>query len=432
MFIFLFVLVCLLLSAGNTSDAQIIQPLQSQPRPGEIDTADRPGGQAGGLQVGQGYRLGELRCGAGEVIAGAQVRRGDVLDFLQIACARPNCDSRGCQWQSHRWGPSAGGAGGDPHPPMLCEQSEIVSGFRARVVTFTRFDYAADIEIECARMLSSPTAQSFFPVAERGRWHHPEGGLQEGRSDRSPRGRSVLTAAISCRPRGFGITAISFGESSFVDTGRRVVQAISLYCPAAQPGPRPRCPDNLIVLSREDQYEIVRNRWFSQGGRTGGGLLVEMRAQPEAQNWSGVQLTETLRLGSQTCNLPNQQAQAICGTGGHPVFTIGTDRSFSVGTIQINWDHPAGGQNKNSFPDLHLVLDNAGGAPAQWNLLDTVLGGKANSCQIACIQTYACGGRTYGPFEITYSCTRDTLTTRGTILQPGSQIGVTRVTATKR
>lgn len=78
------------------------------------------------------------------------------------------------------------------------------------------------------------------------------------------------------------------------------------------------------------------------------------------------------------------------------------------------------------------MLDNAGGAPAQWNLLDTVLGGKANSCQIACIQTYACGGRTYGPFEITYSCTRDTLTTRGTILQPGSQIGVTRVTATKR
>ena len=429
-FILLLTLVTLLLGENHTLSAQIIQPLQSKLRPGEIDTADRPGGQAGGIQMGSNYRLMELRCGTGEAIVGAQIRRGDVLDFMQVACARPNCGNRGCRWEAQRWGPGAGGQAGDPHPPMLCGQTEIVSGFRARVVTFTRFDYAADIEIECARLTGPPSPQGFFPVGEHAGWHHPEGALREERSDQLSRGRSAVTPAISCRPAGFGITAISVGESSFVNTGQRVLQAISLYCPAARPGPR--CPENLVVLSREDQYELIRNRWFSQGGRTGGGILVEMRAQPESQNWAGIQISETLRLGPQTCNLPNQQAQAICGTGGHPVFTIGTDRSFSVGTIQINWDHPVGGQNRNSFPDLHLVLDNAGGAPAQWNLLDNVLGGKANSCQITCLQTYACGGRTYGTFEITYSCTRDTFVRPGTFLQPGAQVGVTRVTATKR
>jgi hypothetical protein len=315
---------------------------------------------------------------------------------------------------------------------MLCEHSEMVSGFRARVVTFSRFDYAADIEIECARMLSSPTPQGFFPVGDRGRWHHPEGALKEERRERLPRGSSVLTPAISCRP-GFGVTAISFGESSFVQTGQRVLQAISLYCPAARPGPRQRCPENLIVLSREDQYENVRNKWFASGGRTGGGILVEMRAQPESQNWAGTQIQETVRLGSQTCNLPSQQAQNVCGTGGHRDFTVGTDRSFSVGAIQINWDHPRGDQNRNGFPDLHLVLDSGpGGKPAQWSLLDNVLGGKANGCQISCIQTYACGDRTYGPFEITYSCTRDTFARPGTFLQSGVQVSVTRVTAAKR
>ena len=32
-------------------------------------------------------------------------RRGDVLDSLQIACARPACTAAGCQWTARRWGP---------------------------------------------------------------------------------------------------------------------------------------------------------------------------------------------------------------------------------------------------------------------------------------------------------------------------------------
>jgi hypothetical protein len=424
-------LVCEALAPNHGSGA-MVQRLESRPRSGEVDTAARAGGQAGGMRMGRSYRLAELRCGPAEAIVGARIRRGDVLDFIQVACARPACDNRGCRWEAERWAASAGNpSGGDPHPAMLCERAEMVSGIRARVVTFTADDYAADIEIECARMVSAPTPEGFFPVGESARWHHPEGALREERLDRLPRGRSVLTPVISCRPAGFGITAVSVGESSFV-AGQRVVQALSLYCPAAAPGPRPRCPENLIVLSRDDQYEVVRERWFSRGGRTGGGLLVEMRAHPESRNWAGTQITETLRVGRQTCNLPNQQAQAICGTGGHAVFTVGTDRSFEVGTIRIDWDHPRDGQNRNGFPDLHMVLDNAGGAPAQWNLLDNVLGGQANGCQITCIQTYACGGRTYGPFEITYSCTRDTFVRQGGFLQQGSAVGVTRVQAMKR
>jgi hypothetical protein len=427
--VLIFWLVCfvLLFEAGEAF-CQVTQRLHSRPRPGEIDTAAE-GGQAGGIRIGRNYRLADLRCGAGEAIVGARIRRGDVLDYIQIACARPTCSNRGCSWSSSYWGASAGNrAGGDPHPEMVCSQNEMVSGFRARVVTFTVSDFAADIEIECTPMTSAPTARGFFPAGQRSRWHQPEGALRVDRLDGLQRGRAVLSPVVSCRAaHGFGATAISVGVADFVNS--RVVQAVSLYCPAGQPGPR--CPDTIVIVSREDQYYLVRNRWFPEGGRTGGGAMVEMRAFPESENWERTQVTETVRLRGQTCNLNN--APAICGTGGHRVFDVGTDRDFALNRfLQWRWDHPRGGQHRNSFPDLHFVCDNGpGGAPAQWNLLDHVQGGRANTCTITCEQTYSCGRRTYGPFEIVYAFTRDVFVQRR-FLQPTVQANVTRVTATKR
>jgi hypothetical protein len=125
-------------------------PMWSKPGPGERDTADG-GGQAGGQKLGRGYQLQTLRCASGQVLAGAQIRRGDVLDFVRIACAVPYCDASGCRWSrnSLQWGAEAGNdAGGDEQPPMLCPSNSAISGFQAPVVTFTIFDYAAGLLIE--------------------------------------------------------------------------------------------------------------------------------------------------------------------------------------------------------------------------------------------------------------------------------------------
>ena len=86
-------------------------------RAGEIDTADR-GGQIGGRGVGRYVSLPVLRCPAGQVIVGARIRRGDVLDHVQIACATPVCKGGACQWAGESWGAAAGNPnGGDAHAP---------------------------------------------------------------------------------------------------------------------------------------------------------------------------------------------------------------------------------------------------------------------------------------------------------------------------
>jgi hypothetical protein len=85
--------------------------------------------------------------------------------------------------------------------------------------------------------------------------HHPEGGLSF--DTLIPRWRTTyITPLISCRPRGWGATAVSLGVADFVSS--RVNQAVSLYCPAGKP-PAPtidKCvnlrndPLNLLVDSQ--------------------------------------------------------------------------------------------------------------------------------------------------------------------------------------
>lgn len=408
--------------------AQLGVPMQSRPGPGEVDTANRRGGQAGGIGSGVGYTLPTLRCPRGEAIVGARIRRGDVLDWLQIACAQPNCANGECRWTQRSWGPAAGNPqGGDPHPEMICAPTEMVSGFRARVAAFTRFDYTADIEIECATIAGAADAQGLFPVSGQGQWHHPEGGLARGTRPGNIV-RTSMTPAISCRPNG-GVGAFSLGVSAnFVDRGQRVVQAISLYCPATLQQ-APQCPDRLVVANVAEQSRIVDRDWFGRGGLTGGGIVSTMQAEPANRNWSGTQVRETLRLdpASNRCNLPN--AAALCGTGGMNVFRIGAGGPSNTITLPgSNLDVPwnvTQAQLQSSFADSHFVFDAAGGRPAARDMLAGTAEGAA--CSVVCIQTYSCGTPqrqvTYGPFRITYVFTHESA---------GQGRMITRVTATKR
>jgi hypothetical protein len=64
---------------------------------------------------------------------------------------------------------------------MRCAQNEMLSGFRARVIRFTMFDYAADIEIQCSQISGSDGPNGPFRVSpNRPTWHHPEAGLRIG------------------------------------------------------------------------------------------------------------------------------------------------------------------------------------------------------------------------------------------------------------
>jgi hypothetical protein len=208
--------------------------MQSPRRSYEIDTADRPDGQAGGSGFGFNYRFAALRCGSNEAIVGAQIRRGDVLDYVQIACARPTCSGADCHWEraSMRWGPGAGNpAGGALQPAMLCSQNEAVSGFHARVVALAHsLDYATDIDLECSHIVSGPETHGFFRLA---------------RDQASPRPQPGWRS-ITCRPNG-AATAVSLGLSeNILRRGQPVAQAVSLYCPGdAPPG---QCRDQVEVM----------------------------------------------------------------------------------------------------------------------------------------------------------------------------------------
>jgi hypothetical protein len=412
-------------------------PMQSRPGPGEVDTADRRGGQAGGIGAGVGYTLPTLRCPRGAAIVGARIRRGDVLDWIQIACAQPNCANGACQWAQRDWGPAAGNPqGGDPHPEMICAATEMVSGFRARVVAFTRFDYAADIEIECSTIAGAADAQGLFPVSGQGEWHHPEGGLARGTRPGNIV-RTSMTPAISCRPNG-GAAAFSLGVSAnFVDRNQRVVQAISLYCPAAQQQAA-QCPDRLVVAAVDDQRAVIERDWLARGGLTGGGAVSTMRAEP-ARNWNGTQVQENVQLepGSNRCNLPN--AAALCSTGGMRRFAIGAQGQNNAirlpgSNLTVMWT-VAPADQQSSFPDSHFVLDAAGGRPIPRDLL----GQNQGPCTITCIQTYSCGAApravTYGPFRITYTFTHENFvpTIQGLVPLPsGMPRTVTRVQVMKQ
>jgi hypothetical protein len=301
-------------------EAMAQRNLTSLHRADEFDTGDPDSfrglagvqaGQAGGEQWGSGYAFRTLRCGNDEAIVGARIRRGDVLDFIQVACATPVCTGGACQWNQFYWGPWAGNpAGGDPHPSMVCNQNEMVSGFRGRVITFTIADYVADIEIQCSRIRSSDGPNGPFRVTrDSPTWHHPEGGLRIGGTLPGSFLRTEITGRIGCRPFG-GANAISTGVANFVLPGQRVVQAVSMYCPATRPRPTDQglYPQCLYATSAYQNGQVVR-------------LRADTLAQGITESYNCFAYAETFILGA---------------VPGRPLFgTIGLD-SITITTRWLN------------------------------------------------------------------------------------------------
>jgi hypothetical protein len=247
------------------SHAQFSQPMASGTRSDEFDTADRQGGQVGGTLMGIGYRLMALRCGSGQAIVGANIRRSDALDYLQITCAAPSCANGSCTWSSPHPGMAAGSPyRGVAHPAMMCQSDEVVSGIRGRVAIFaerTGFDYASDLEIECSQMTSASvtgrSGEKFYPVTRggAGSWHHPDGGFASAAQGVAHTvSKSSVTPPISCRPGGYGATSISVGISNFLGSANQpVVQAVSLFCPRIAPTAPQQPPQNIAGTSGRSQ-----------------------------------------------------------------------------------------------------------------------------------------------------------------------------------
>jgi hypothetical protein len=239
------------------------QSMASATRSDEFDTADRQGGQIGGARMGIHYQLVTMRCGSKEVMVGANIRRRDALNYMQIACATPSCVNTSCTWLSPHWGMSAGSAaGGDAHPAMMCRSNEILSGIRGRVLVFagrTSFDYAADIEIECSQMKSAPvmgsSGQQLYPISipgSTGSWHHSDGSFSSAPPGPREVIESNITGPISCSPRGYGATAVSVGVSAFFE-GLPAVQAVSLYCPRIPATAHPQSPPRVASTVKRKQ-----------------------------------------------------------------------------------------------------------------------------------------------------------------------------------
>jgi len=250
---------------------QATTPLWSQPNDNEVDTAAQNGGQAGGSLTGRNYQLETLRCPSGSAIVGMQISRGDVLDSLEIACAVPQCTASGCQWSQSamQWGPEAGNTqGGDMQQPMLCAQNAVVTGFTARVVTFTEADYAADIAPECGLLASAASPDGFFAVTVTS--PAARAGPTVENSYTPPNATATIVGPVSCAPNG-AASAVSTATADFVAPGQRVVQAVSFYCPA---NPVPHSALCKVGGSLSDNgEEAVTMQQFIAYLRAGGGDL---------------------------------------------------------------------------------------------------------------------------------------------------------------
>jgi hypothetical protein len=275
-------------------------------------------------------------------------------------------------------------------------------------------------------MIAPPNPAGFIPVSQFGAvWHHPEGAIGGGYIPPNAV-RNVLTPMISC-PNGWGAMAISVGTSNFVVY--RVVQAVSMFCPNTPAPPAgPQCPDNLVVLDQQDQYAAVEDQWFANGGRTGGGSIIEMGVLPSTQNWNGTHIVEAVTGSTTTCHIAGLNPANICGMGQHLDFVVGAPVTEQPNNLmRFAWPQ-GGGQGTNAFPDFHFVFDTRNGAPAGSDLLH-----GSGSCTVTCLQNYTCGDRTYGPFSITYSFSPDTFVDPYiTFTNPNISASVTKVTVTKR
>ncbi|HLZ68054.1 MAG TPA: hypothetical protein VKQ29_17655 [Aliidongia sp.] len=272
---FLLVLAAPAQAQSRVLQGGVVQPLWSQPNANEVDTAAQANGQAGGRALGRHYQLETLRCPPNAAIVGMQISRGDVLDYLQIACAVPQCTGSTCQWSQAemQWGPDAGGTGGDMQQPMLCNQNSVLTGFTARVVKFTLFDFAADIAPECGLLASAASPDGFYAVTITS--DASRAGPTVARSYTPPNATRSMIGPVSCTPNG-NASAVSVATADFVLPGQRVVQAVSIYCPANPVAPSPSCKvrgqlsDNAAVaVTMQDFIGYLRGNANPLGGTWG-------------------------------------------------------------------------------------------------------------------------------------------------------------------
>jgi hypothetical protein len=151
----------------NTNQPLPAGQLENNAKPYEKETQ-----QIGGSGNHQYLQVGALRCKPRDAMIGVRVRRGAVVEFLQVVCAPVTCKPDRCLWGDAGQpylGTYAGVLqGSNPTMNMFCLHGYVVAGFRAGS---TQGDgYLADVAFECAQQSGQPKAaqQTLYPIAQPG------------------------------------------------------------------------------------------------------------------------------------------------------------------------------------------------------------------------------------------------------------------------
>jgi len=209
--------------------------LKARPQAWEAETL-----QAGGHGQGRYLFVGTLRCkNAGEGIVGARLLRSQVVDLLQIGCARAECtDDNDCEWKQLDRGAYAGKPSDKSGSSIaVCPRDSMISGYRARLKMAGSLDYLADLQFECALVIAPAIG------AEQGA---PDGGVPVSDNKRSwlpfPASDSAAGASpdsapwpIEARCAQRAATGVSVAVGVFTPTGQPAIQALSLFCTKVAP-----------------------------------------------------------------------------------------------------------------------------------------------------------------------------------------------------
>jgi hypothetical protein len=149
----------------------------------------------------------------------------------------------------------------------------------------------------------------------------------------------------------------------------------------------------MSVAGVDNQSATVQQQWFQSsasgsGGRTAGGSVVTIQAQPTSQNFDGVQITEAVALDTNVTQCPIPPGANLCTVGTGRPFTVGDPRTrIPVGTLALPWN-PPGGQHHNRIGDAHFVFDSR---TQPYDLMAQLPHPPAGGCMVTCHQTYSCG-----------------------------------------
>jgi hypothetical protein len=137
-----------LLATVSMTHAQVVVE-QNAPRPGEIATQ-----QIGGAGYNWYSFHGSLRCRFNNAIVGVWIRKGTLVDFMQVECAPLQRDANGnVSWNSgqiYNGGWAGNRKGGYMGRYTLCPTGYVISGFKA--IYSGNNDFLSDIRFMCNRI----------------------------------------------------------------------------------------------------------------------------------------------------------------------------------------------------------------------------------------------------------------------------------------